>query len=327
MKDFAPVADGNPAAPQAAISAVASTVALAQGLAGAQILAETTSRALVRALELHDPATGLHHRRVARLAVALAGALDVPAAEVEAIRLASGLHDIGKLGVPRAILDRREPLAMAELRQLQSHAELGYGLLCDLGVPRSVAEIVLQHHERLDGSGYPAGLAGSEIRRGARIVAVADVVEAMVGERPYRGTPGLAAALSELRRGSGTLYDPAVVAACVALCARDPALVLPERDPLAAAGAGVTQALRPAAPKSRLTSQQQLVMHLLVEGRSTKEIAGAMGLGLETVKAHLSHAYATLGVRNRAGAVRVVTLDGALRGKPPPAWLRPGAAE
>ncbi len=274
---------------------------------GLSVVARAACQALAQALTLHDRVTGLHHRRVSFAAAAIAGALELPPAEIEIIRVAAALHDIGKLGLPRSILDRTGPLSIVELSQLQTHSERGYELLCGLPIPEPIADIVRQHHERLDGSGYPAGLAGGAILRGARIVAVADVLEAMVCERPYRRTPGPAAALTELQRGSGILYDRDAVLACVALCSGElAAILLPEGDP--ANDDNRAQDLRPAAAMSRLTSQQQVVLRLLVEGQSTKGIARARRLGVGTVKIHLSRAYATLGVHNRAGAVAAVML-------------------
>jgi len=272
-------------------------------------IAQAAGEALVRTVELQDPWTGRHHRQVAHVAGMIARGLGCAEAEVEGIRLAGSLHDIGKVGLPRSILSQTGRLSFGELQQLQTHAETGYQLLRGIEFPWPVADMVRQHHERLDGSGYPAGLAGDAILPGARIITVADVLAAMTAERTYRATPGLAAALTELRQGRRILYDAAAVDMCVALCERDPALVFQEggspvrRD----RESGITPDAPP--PQSRLTAQQQLVMHLVAEGRSTKEIARALGLGLGTVKVHLSRAYRALGVRNRAGAVRAVVSD------------------
>lgn len=271
------------------------------------VVARAACQALAQAIALHDRATGRHHYRVSFAAAAIARALELPPAEIETIRIAAAVHDVGKLGLPSTVLDRADPLSVFELHQLQTHAERGYELLGGLPIPEPIADIVRQHHERLDGSGYPAGLAGAAILRGARIVAVADVLEAMVCERPYRRTPGLAAALTELQLGSGVLYDQDAVRACVALCTGNLAAILPDRTPASDGDSG--QDLRPAAPMGRLTSQQQVVLRLLAKGQSTKEIARALGRGVGTIKVHLSRAYVTLGVHNRAGAVAAVMLD------------------
>ena len=262
-------------------------------------LASTVGVALAGAIELHHPPSGRHHRAVAHLAGLIARDLGRPPGEIEGIRLAASLHDIGKLGVPRGIIDHPGRLSLPDLRRLQTHAEAGYTLLRGIGFPWPVADMVRQHHERLDGSGYPDGLAGDAILPGARIIAVADLLEAMTADRAYRRAPGLAAGLAELRRGRGVLYDAAAADACIALCTRDPAGALPF-------GAAVVPDDATAPATVRLTAQQQIVMHLLAEGRSTKEIARALGLGLGTVKVHLSRAYATLGASNRVAAVRAM---------------------
>ncbi len=277
-----------------------------EGAAALLRIARAAGAALVRTIDLHDPRTGWHHRQVAHLAGLIAHRLGLSEIATEGIRLAANLHDIGKVELPRSILDQTARLSVAELQRLQTHARIGYELLCEIDFPWPVAEMVLQHHERLDGSGYPAGLEGKSILPGARIVAVADVLAAMTADRAYRATPGLAAALDELRQGRGVLYDAAAVDICVALCEQDPAVVFPDvgSAPRSDSASG---AVPPApAPQVRLTAQQQIVMQLLAEGRSTKDIARALGLGLGTVKVHLSRAYRALGVRNRVGAVRAV---------------------
>jgi len=280
------------------------------GVAALRRISRGAADALVRTIELHDPWTGRHHRQVAHLAGLIARGLGLPEAEVEGICLAANLHDIGKAGLPRSILTQTARLSLAELQLLQTHAETGYQLLRGIAFPWPVAEMVRQHHERLDGSGYPAGLAGDAILPGARIIAVADVLAAMTAERSYRATPGLAAALDELRHGRGVLYDAAAVDVCVALCEQDPAIVFFATGSRARADGSSGGPPPASAPRMRLTAQQQMVMHLLAEGRSTKDIARALGLGLGTVKVHLSRAYRALGVRNRVGAVRAVMDEG-----------------
>ena len=269
-------------------------------------IARAAGAALVRTIDLHDPRTGWHHRQVAHLAGLIARGLGLSGIATEGICLAANLHDIGKVELPRSMLDQTARLSVAELQRLQTHARIGYELLCEIDFPWPVAEMVLQHHERLDGSGYPAGLTGKSILAGARVIAVADVLAAMTADRAYRATPGLAAALDELRQGRGVLYDAAAVDVCVALCERDPAAVFPDAGPAAHPDGAVRGTPPVTAPQVRLTAQQQIVMHLLAEGRSTKDIARSLGLGLGTVKVHLSRAYRALGVRNRVGAVRAV---------------------
>ncbi len=178
---------------------------------------EGTIAVLARTVESRDPYTAGHQERTARLARALAERLGLPSPEREAVLFAARLHDIGKIRVPSEILNKPGRLSQLELAMVREHPEAGWEILKDIDFPWPVAEIVRQHHERLDGSGYPRGLAGGAIRLEARIIAVADVVEAMSSHRPYRPAPGLAAALEEIQAGAEKRYDAAVVRACVAL--------------------------------------------------------------------------------------------------------------
>jgi PAS domain S-box-containing protein/putative nucleotidyltransferase with HDIG domain len=170
--------------------------------------------AMARIVEVRDPYTAGHQERVARLARAIAQTLGLPEDEVSGIYYASLVHDIGKISVPGEILSRPGRLSDAEFALIRMHPEAGYDIVRSVDFPWPVKDIVLQHHERIDGSGYPAGLAGDEISYGATIVAVADVVEAMSSHRPYRPALGLDAALDEIRKNRGRLYDPGVVDAC-----------------------------------------------------------------------------------------------------------------
>jgi putative nucleotidyltransferase with HDIG domain len=168
-------------------------------------------------VETRDPYTAGHERRVSELATAIAGEMSVEGEELAALRLAGLIHDIGKIAVPSEILSKPGRLSQIELDLIKQHPASGYDILdaIDFGLP--VAEIVLQHHERLDGSGYPRALTGESIRPGALILAVADVVEAMSSHRPYRPALGIAAALAEVKEHAGEKYDADVVAACVGL--------------------------------------------------------------------------------------------------------------
>ena len=179
----------------------------------------TLSRAVVGALsasvEMRDPYTAGHQDRVAQIAAAVATELQLEPAEVDAIDLAARIHDLGKLSVPSEILARPGRLSNAEMAVVQEHSQAGFDLLKKVEFPENVAEMVHQHHERMDGSGYPNGLQGQQIAMGSRIIAVADVVESMASERPYRAALGLDIALDEIQSGSGKLYDSDVVEACI----------------------------------------------------------------------------------------------------------------
>jgi PAS domain S-box-containing protein/putative nucleotidyltransferase with HDIG domain len=173
--------------------------------------------AMSNVVETRDPYTAGHERRVAELAAAIAAEMGMDGEAREGLRLAGLIHDVGKIAVPAEILARPGRLSEVEFNLIKQHPASGSEILAaiDFGLP--VAEMVLQHHERLDGSGYPGGLVGEEILPEARILAVADVVEAMSSHRPYRAALGMDAALAEIREHAGVKYDAAVVAACVRL--------------------------------------------------------------------------------------------------------------
>lgn len=174
-------------------------------------------KVLSRTMALRDPYTAGHQERVSQLACAIADKLKLDAKTIEAIRMAALVHDIGKIAVPAEILVKPSSLSEIEFTLIKSHPKTAYDILSKIEFPWPIAEIVLQHHERLDGSGYPQGLKGEEILLEARILAVADVVEAMSSHRPYRPALGLEEAVRELLQGRGKIYDQKVVDACVEL--------------------------------------------------------------------------------------------------------------
>jgi len=178
---------------------------------------EETIAAIAATVEMRDPYTAGHQRRVTELGVAIARERKLPEASVHAIRLAGTIHDLGKINVPAEILSKPSRLTEIEYRLIQTHPRAGYDILKTIDFPWPIAQIVYQHHERLDGSGYPQGLVAEQILIEARILAVADVVEAMASHRPYRPALGLDAALDEIIKYRGTQFEPAVVDACVAL--------------------------------------------------------------------------------------------------------------
>ncbi len=176
-----------------------------------------TVQALGRMAEMRDPYTAGHQQRVAQLAGAIAARMGLPAEAVELIRLAALVHDIGKIGIPVELLTKPGRLAAHELELIRTHTTVGHEILCEAHLHQGIADIARQHHERLDGSGYPDGLEGTAIRREARIIAVADTVEAMASHRPYRPSKGIDEALSEIFRQRGRHYDPDAVDACIQL--------------------------------------------------------------------------------------------------------------
>jgi putative nucleotidyltransferase with HDIG domain len=177
-----------------------------------------TIQALCRLTELRDPYTAGHQQRVARLARAIAQRLGLDAAAVERVRLAATIHDIGKHAIPVEILSRPGRLTRQEMDLVRTHPVTGWEILEEVGFEEPISRIVREHHERVDGRGYPDGLSGDAICIEARILAVADTVEAMSAHRPYRPAFALAHALGEIQAQAGRAFDPAVVTACVALC-------------------------------------------------------------------------------------------------------------
>lgn len=173
--------------------------------------------AIALMVECRDPYTAGHQQRVAELSVLIAGEMGLDARVVEGIETAARMHDLGKISVPAEILSKPGPLSRAETDMIREHPETGYSILSDIAFPWPVAEMIRQHHERLDGSGYPRGLRGAEILLGARIIAVADVVEAMSAHRPYRGGLGIDVAIAQIEHDRGTLLDADAVAACCRL--------------------------------------------------------------------------------------------------------------
>ena len=178
---------------------------------------EESIKAIANTVESRDEYTAGHMRRVGQLAPAIARELGLSEETIRGIELASTIHDVGKISIPVEILTKPAKLSKVEYLLIQTHAETGYDIIKNIKFPWPIALLILQHHERMDGSGYPQGLKGEEILLGSRIIAVADVIEAMASRRPYRSELGIDAALAEIRQGRGTLYDPAVVDACLRL--------------------------------------------------------------------------------------------------------------
>lgn len=178
---------------------------------------EATISTITRMAEIRDPYTSGHQQRVAELACAIANHMGLPKDKVQAVELAGILHDIGKIRVPTSVMNRPGRLHNAELELLKIHPEVGYDLLKKIPFKLPVADIVYQHHERLDGSGYPSHLKGDQILLESRILAVADVTEAQSSYRPYRPALGIETALNEISKNSGKLYDPTVVEVCLTL--------------------------------------------------------------------------------------------------------------
>ena len=178
---------------------------------------KSTVQAIATAVEMRDAYTAGHERRVADLATAIAHEIGLKEEQIEGLFLAATIHDVGKINVPAELLNKPGKLTSLEYRMLQTHVQTGYEIIKGIKFPWPIAQIVLQHHERLDGSGYPRGLKGEAILPEAKILGVADVIEAMLSHRPYRPALGLDAALAEIEVGKGRLYDPAAVEACVGL--------------------------------------------------------------------------------------------------------------
>jgi PAS domain S-box-containing protein len=187
-----------------------------------------TLQAVAKMVEARDPYTAGHEDRVGRISADIARELGWPEDQCRSLQLIGSVHDIGKIGVPAEILSKPGRLSELELSIVRMHSAKGYEILKDVAFPLPVAEIIYQHHERIDGSGYPRGLKDGDILLEARVLAVADVIEAMASHRPYRPALGLAAALEELEKLRGTRFDPAVVDALVHMV-RDCGYRIPEQ--------------------------------------------------------------------------------------------------
>ena len=176
---------------------------------------DSTVQAITTTIEKRDPYTSGHQQRVADLSRIIAREIGLSDNEIEGIYIAAAIHDIGKISIPAEILSKPVKLSDIEVSLIQAHSQTGYDILKGIEFPWPIAEIVLQHHERLDGSGYPRGLAGDDILMAARIIGVADVVETMASHRPYRPSMGIDKALEEITQNRGVLYTPLVVDACL----------------------------------------------------------------------------------------------------------------
>jgi PAS domain S-box-containing protein len=172
---------------------------------------------IVMAVEMRDPYTSGHQKRVANLAIAIATDMGLPSDLRQGIHMAGMIHDLGKISVPAEILSKPTKLTDMEFNLIKIHPQSGYDILKDIDFDWPIAQIVLQHHERMDGSGYPNLLKNGQILLEAKILAVADVVEAMASHRPYRPALGIDAALKEIEKNKGILYDEKTVEVCVKL--------------------------------------------------------------------------------------------------------------
>jgi HD-GYP domain-containing protein (c-di-GMP phosphodiesterase class II) len=177
----------------------------------------TIVQVMVSAVEMRDPYTAGHQLRSANLACAIATEMGLPNDEIEGLRMAGSIHDIGKLSIPAEILSKPTKLTNIEFSLIKEHPQIGYEMMKDVESPWPLAQIVYQHHERMNGTGYPRNLKGDEIIMEARIMAVADVIEAMASHRPYRAALGIDAALAEIEKNKGTHYDNTVADACLRL--------------------------------------------------------------------------------------------------------------
>ena len=178
---------------------------------------QSTLQAVAKVVEAHDPYTAGHDLRVGQIAADIAREMGWSEETCQTMQLVGLVHDIGKMSIPSQILSKPGKLSAIEFELIKTHAENGYEILKDVEFPLPIAEIIREHHERMDGSGYPQGLKGEEILIESRILAVADVLEAMASNRPYRASLGIEAAVSEIETHRGNLFDPEVVDAMLRL--------------------------------------------------------------------------------------------------------------
>ncbi len=174
-------------------------------------------QSIAAVVETRDPYTAGHQKRVADLSWAIAREMGLSEDQREGLRLAAMIHDIGKISIPSEILSKPTKLTEIEYRLIKIHPQSGHDILKDVEFPWPIHRMVLEHHERVNGSGYPHGCTGSEMLMESRILAVADVVESIASHRPYRPAKGMDAALAEIKENRGTLYDAGCVDACLRL--------------------------------------------------------------------------------------------------------------
>jgi len=181
---------------------------------------EGTVEAMAQTIETRDPYTAGHQRRVTQLAIKIAEEMGLEKDKIEGIRMAGTIHDIGKIYIPAEILSKPGKISPEEYSMIKTHPKVGADILKSIDFPWPVAKIVRQHHERMDGSGYPDGISGDKILIEARVLAVADVIEAMASHRPYREARSLEEALEEIKKNKGTLYDEKVSEAAIKVCSK-----------------------------------------------------------------------------------------------------------
>jgi HD-GYP domain-containing protein (c-di-GMP phosphodiesterase class II) len=174
-------------------------------------------QAINLAVEIRDPYVAGHQRRVANLSRSIAQRMGLSEDQIEGIRIAGSIHDFGKILIPSGILNKPSQLSAIEFKLVKNHVETGYNIFKEINFPWPVAPFILEHHEKIDGSGYPAGLKGNQIHIESRILTVADVVEAMTSNRSYRPPYKIESALEEISNHKGVLYDPEVLEACLEL--------------------------------------------------------------------------------------------------------------
>jgi putative nucleotidyltransferase with HDIG domain len=188
---------------------------LRKSLKKMEVVLDGVIHSLSLTVEARDPYTSGHQRRVSALAVSIAECMELPEHQIAGIRMAGLIHDLGKIAIPAEILSKPGRLSEIEFSLIKNHPEVGFDILKHIDFQMPIAEIIYQHHERLDGSGYPRGLKGNDIFLESRIITVADVVEAMSSHRPYRPALGMEMVIEEITKNRNLVYDPAVANACL----------------------------------------------------------------------------------------------------------------
>jgi putative two-component system response regulator len=198
------------------------------------VVMEAFIQVMESTIAVRDPYTVVHQRQVTRIACSIGQEMGLPEDRLRELRIAGALHDLGKIAIPSGLLAKSGKLNTLEFALLKTHPQVAYNILKPINLPGNTTEIILQHHERLDGSGYPRGLTGYEILLEARILGLADVMEAMCSHRPYRASLGLKVTLEELTRNKGILYDAAVVKTALKLYEQDQSVTWRETSGLPA---------------------------------------------------------------------------------------------
>jgi HD-GYP domain-containing protein (c-di-GMP phosphodiesterase class II) len=264
---------------------------------------EALMQVLESTIAARDPYTVGHQRRVSQIACTIGREMGLSKDRLHSLRMAGMLHDLGKVAIPSDLLSKPGKLTPTEFALIKTHPQVAYNILSPISLPGNTAKIILQHHERLNGSGYPQGLKGEDILLEARILGVADVMEAMCSHRPYRASLGLAETLDELTRNKGILYDAAVVETCLELYGQD----LPDLQEVSSTPTPLSPSM-PAPPVPRGDGAQ--AHEIIARGRPLPEAVGGKSRNWAILRAKGHRSWMHLGTTSIMGWLIMASIRG-----------------